>query len=103
MYDMAEGPKVILRIRDAGHFSPTIGCDVAPDAYGDDGCLSGTRLADPTQTFDFIDYHRVWDILNYYETAMFGFYLKRVGEYADDLTAAPFGDDIEAEREGLPE
>ncbi len=102
MYDLSEGPKVIVRIRDAGHFSPTVGCDVAPQLFATDGCDKGTRLADPTVEFDFLDHRRVHDIVNFYEAAHFGRYLKEVPDYAADLVSNPFGDDVELEHENQP-
>lgn len=102
MYDLCEGPKAIVRIRDAGHYSPTVGCEVAPQLFATDGCDRGTRLLDPSVEFEFLDHRRVFDVVNYYETALFGLYLRGATGYVDDLEANPFAADVEVETTGFP-
>ena len=44
----------------------------------------------------------VHEITNFYQTALWGYYLKGVEAYADDLAARPFGDDVMIQVSGMP-
>ena len=89
-YDNSEGARWLLRVIDAGHFSFSNICLLAPD-YGD-GCGEGMRASG--ETFTFLDDQIVHGLTNYYQTALYGFYLKGIDEYADDLRAEPFADHV---------
>jgi dienelactone hydrolase len=92
------GPKMWIDVIDAGHFSFSNGCPLGIGAG--DGCGSGTREnGDP---FTFLPDTRVHAITNFYQTALWGRYLKGVKGYADDLLAQPFGADATIERDGMP-
>lgn len=66
-----------------------------------DGCGEGTR-ADSDEPFAFLDDQIAHDVTTYYETALFGYYLKGVDEYAEDLVAQPFAHDVELEYDRFP-
>jgi len=92
------GPKMLIDVVDAGHFSFSNGC---PLGIGDgDGCGTGTRANG--ETFTFLQDSRVHAITNFYQTALWGYFLKRVPRYADDLLAQPFAADVTIERDGMP-
>lgn len=91
--------KMLVSIKDAGHFSFTNGC---PLGIGDgDGCGSATR-AGTDEAFTFLPDVRVHAITKYYQTAFWGLYLKGVGEYRDDLGAEPFVPDVTLTRDRMP-
>ncbi len=97
-YADSEGPRLILRLVDAGHFSFSDICLLAPK-YGD-GCGSGERLGN-AKPFEFLDWHVAHEITNNYETALFGLYLRGVAAYADDLQQNAYGADLELESDGV--
>jgi predicted dienelactone hydrolase len=98
-YASLTGPKAYITVVDAGHFSFSNGCPFGIGAG--DGCGEGTRLADGS-TFTFIADSRVHEITKYYQTALWGYYLKGIEEYSKDLLAQPFGSDVTIERDGMP-
>jgi hypothetical protein len=90
---------MLISVIDAGHFSFSNGC---PFGIGSgDGCGTATRANG--ETFTFLQDARVHAITNHYQTALYGYYLKGVEEYADDLLAEPFGADVTIQRDGMPE
>lgn len=98
-YQAQNPPKMNVTIADAGHFSFSNGC---PLGLGrGDGCGDGVRLADGT-TFTYIADTRVHEITKFYQTALWGLYLKGVSEYSADLLAEPFTSDTVIQRSGLP-
>ncbi len=98
-YQGHQGPKAILRFTDAGHFSFSNMCLLLPD--NGDGCGTNTRLG-TGETFSFLADTSVHEATNFYQTALYGFYLKGIEQYADDLTAEPFGEFVEIERDQMP-
>ncbi len=98
-YSDSAGARWILRVKDAGHFSFSDMCLLDPN-FGD-GCGEGTR-EDTEETFTFLDDEVAHDLTTYYETALFGYYLKGVDEYADDLVAEPFSDHVDFEYSRFP-
>lgn len=98
-YAALAGPKAYITVVDAGHFSFSNGCPFGIGAG--DGCGEGTRLEDGS-TFTFIPDSRAHEITKYYQTALWGYYLKGVKEYSKDLLAEPFGSDVTIERDGIP-
>ena len=92
------GPKMWISVIDAGHFSFSSGCPLGIGAG--DGCGTGTRMNG--EMFTFLLDSRVHAITNFYQTALWGYYLKRVTRYSDDLLAQPFGADVTIERSGMP-
>jgi predicted dienelactone hydrolase len=97
-YDVVTGPKMLISIIDAGHFSFSNGCPLG--IGGGDGCGTATRATG--ETFTFIEDVRVHAITKHYQTALWGFYLKGVDAYADDLLAEPFAPDVTIQRDGMP-
>jgi len=98
-YSDSAGARWILRVTDAGHFSFSNMCLLDPE-FGD-GCGEGKREGSE-EAFTFLDDQIAHDLTNYYETALFGYYLKGVEEYADDLVAEPFADYVDFEYDGFP-
>lgn len=98
-YEASMGPRWLINLIDAGHFSFSDIC-LLDDQYGD-GCGEGKRLADdsPMTYMDHILAHR---ITNFYQVALFGHYLKRVEGYATDLQGNLFPDDVEFEFDRFP-
>jgi predicted dienelactone hydrolase len=97
-YEAARGPKMLVSITDAGHFSFSNGC---PYGIGNgDGC--GTATRDSGETFTFLPDTRVHEITLFYQTALWGYYLKEIAAYADDLDAEPFPEDVAIQRDGMP-
>jgi predicted dienelactone hydrolase len=97
-YDALNAPKMYLSVIDAGHFSFSNGCPLSIGAG--DGC--GTATRDSGETFTFLEDTRVHEITKFYQTALWGHYLKGVEGYADDLLAEPFGNDVDVQRDGMP-
>ncbi|HMJ13656.1 MAG TPA: hypothetical protein VK524_19700 [Polyangiaceae bacterium] len=98
-YAGATGSKMLVTVKDAGHFSFTNGC---PLGLGDgDGCGTATR-AGSGETFTFLQDTRVHAITKYYQTAFWGLYLKGVKDYGQDLVAEPFSPDVTLSRDGMP-
>jgi len=98
LYASLTGPRMHISVTDAGHFSFSNGCPLGIGAG--DGCGTGTRT--DGSTFTFLEDARVHEITNYYQTALWGLYLKGVSEYRNDLLAEPFAADVTIQRDGLP-
>lgn len=97
-YDMLDAPKMLISVIDAGHFSFSNGC---PLGIGNgDGCGEATRATG--ETFTFLEDTRVHEITKYYQTALWGYYLKGVQDYAADLDAEPFAEDVVIQRSAMP-
>ena len=68
-YQSLAGPKMLISVIDAGHFSFSNGC---PLGIGDgDGCGTGTRANG--ETFTFLLDTSVHEITNFYQTALWGY------------------------------
>jgi dienelactone hydrolase len=97
-YRSLTAPKMWISVIDAGHFSFSNGC---PLGIGNgDGCGTATRASG--ESFTFLVDSRVHEITNFYQTALYGHYLKGVSRYADDLRSEPFSADTTIERERMP-
>lgn len=79
-YGQLPGPRAIVEIPDAGHYSFSFACFTGLGIGNGDGCGFGTRFADGAR-FEFIDSARVFGIVNTYSAALFGRYVKGVGGY----------------------
>jgi dienelactone hydrolase len=98
-YDSLSGPRMLVSVTDAGHFSFSNGC---PFGLGtNDGCGTGTRL-ETGETFTFLEDVRVHEITVFYQAALWGYYLKAVEAYAADLQADPFPEHVTIQRDGMP-
>jgi hypothetical protein len=87
-----------ISVIDAGHFSFSNGCPLGIGSG--DGCGTATRANG--EVFTFLADSRVHQITNFYQTALYGFYLKGVSGYANDLRSEPFSADVTIERERMP-
>jgi dienelactone hydrolase len=97
-YQSLAGPKMLISIIDAGHFSFSNGCPLG--IGNNDGCGTGTRANG--ETFTFLLDSEVHKVTNFYQTALWGYSLKGVSRYAEDLRAEPFSADVTIERDRLP-
>jgi dienelactone hydrolase len=97
-YASLTGPKMYISVTDAGHFSFSNGCPLGIGAG--DGCGAGTRANG--ETFTYLEDKKVHEITKYYQTALWGFYLKGVTAYRDDLLAEPFAANVTITRDGMP-
>jgi len=97
-YASLAAPKMYVSITDAGHFSFSNGCPLGIGAG--DGCGAGTRANG--DSFTYLEDTRVHAITRYYQTALWGLYLKGVAAYGDDLLSEPFAADVAIQRDGIP-
>jgi predicted dienelactone hydrolase len=84
VYDALPGPRWLLEVIDAGHYSFTIACLTGSGLGDGDGCGEGERFADGSE-FTFTDAELVWEIVDAYSVALFGRYLKGIEEYEGTL------------------
>jgi predicted dienelactone hydrolase len=85
-YAEADGPRALVEVPDAGHFSFSFSCYLGLGIGAGDGCGEGTRHADGS-TFEFIESMDVWNLTNTYSAALFGRYLKGIEAYESTLTS----------------
>ena len=88
-YATTQGPKILIEIPDAGHYSPTISCYTGLGIGDTDGCGEGERFADGS-TFEFLEATEVWDLLNFYSVAFFQTYQKNNPGYEPFLRENSF-------------
>jgi hypothetical protein len=98
LYASQTGPRMHVSVVDAGHFSFSNGCPLGIGAG--DGCGEGTRASG--ESFTFLEDRRVHEITNFYQTALWGYYLKGVTAYREELGAEPFSPDVTIQRDGMP-
>jgi predicted dienelactone hydrolase len=86
------GARWLVTLVDGGHFSFSDVCLLNPNFF--DACgAPGQRLSDGS-SFTFLDIERAHAITTYYQTALYGYYLKGDTAYAQELSANPFGSDV---------
>lgn len=93
-YQASSGPRWLASLVDAGHFSFSDVCLLNP-SYTESCATPGTR-ADGS-TFDYLDPDRAHAITSFYQTALYGYYLKGASEYAQDLATNEFDADLRLE------
>jgi predicted dienelactone hydrolase len=84
VYDALPGPRWLLEVIDAGHYSFTISCSTGTGLGDGDGCGEGERFADGSP-FTFTPAEMVWEIVDVYSVALFGRYLKGIEAYESTL------------------
>ncbi len=94
----ATGPKMLVRVVDAGHFSFSNLCLLFP-ALGD-GCGDGTR--ENGETFTYLPDTEVHAATRFFLTALFGRYVKNDERYGADLMQNPFGESVQIEQHSMP-
>jgi hypothetical protein len=52
--------------------------------------------------FTYLEDSRVHEVTRFYQTALWGYYLKGVAEYRADLLAEPFASDVTVRRSDMP-
>lgn len=85
-YDQIPGPRFLAELVDAGHYSFSFACQTGLGIGDRDGCGTGTRFDGSPVTF--LSDLRVWDIVNTYSAALFGRYVKGIGDYDQTLRTA---------------
>jgi predicted dienelactone hydrolase len=83
-YDSLPGPRWLVEVVDAGHYSFTIACLTGTGLGDGDGCEEGERFADDSP-FAFTPAELVWEIVDGYSVALFGRYLKGIEAYEATL------------------
>ena len=86
----SKGPRVLVDILDAGHYSFSDMFQVNP-AYGD-GVGSGERVTTPGEKFEYLGMEQTYEIVNSYSVAFFGLFLKGIEEYRPWLSQNQFGE-----------
>jgi predicted dienelactone hydrolase len=80
VYDVLPGPRWLVEVVDAGHYSFTISCLTGTGLGDGDGCGEAERFADGSP-FTFPPAEEVWEVVDAYSVALFGRYLKGIEEY----------------------
>ena len=94
-YEATKGPKYLVNVLDAGHFSFSDMGQFRPD-FGD-GFGTGKRVTKPDESIDYLDARTVYEITNSYSVAFLGITLKGQEGYRDYLETNHYGDIIEFE------
>lgn len=89
-YAATQGPRYLVEILDAGHFSFSDMFQFKPD-FGD-GVGKGERITKPGEAVEYLDMQTTYDIINSYSTAFFGLFLKQHEGYRDFLKANHFAE-----------
>ncbi|HEY8516817.1 MAG TPA: hypothetical protein VIS07_15015 [Candidatus Binatia bacterium] len=84
-YEELPGPRYLVEVIDAGHYSFSFACATGLGIGDGDGCKTGTRLEDDSPV-TFTDYRRVWNLVDTYSAALFGRYLRGIEAYEATLT-----------------
>ncbi len=84
VYDVLPGPRFLVEIPDAGHYSFTIACLTGTGLGDEDGCGEGRRFG-TGEPFAFTPSEQVWAATNAYSVALFGRYLKGIESYDEAL------------------
>lgn len=101
-FEDSTGPKYLVEIRDAGHFSFSDMFQFRPD-FGD-GVGKGVRITRPDEPIEFLSMDRTYEIANSYSTAFLGVYLmKDEEEYRPFLERNNFPDEIDFQFSGAAE
>ncbi len=91
-FQMANGPAYFVDLKNAGHYTYSNMCELAPD-FGD-GC--GVEEKDGKK-ITFIDPDYAHKLINYYAVSFLGYYLKGEKGYLKYLLRNPNPDEIEFE------
>ncbi len=86
----SQGPRYLVEILDAGHFSFSDMFQFKPNAG--DGVGKGERITKPGEALDYLDMQTTYDIVNSYSTAFFGVYLQQREGYREYLTRNHFAE-----------
>ncbi|MEW6273229.1 MAG: hypothetical protein AB1689_28455 [Thermodesulfobacteriota bacterium] len=83
-YELLPGPRFLVEVIDAGHYSFSFACATGLGIGDGDGCKTGTRLEDGSPV-TFTDHARVWSLVDTYSAALFGRYLRGIEAYEETL------------------
>lgn len=86
----SQGPRYLIEILDAGHFSFSDMFQFKPNIG--DGVGKGERITKPGEPIDYLDMQTTYDIVNSYSTAFFGVFLQDREGYRDYLKANHFAE-----------
>lgn len=92
-YASLPGPRFLAEVIDAGHYSFSFACETGLGIGDGDGCATGTRLEDGSP-LTFLDYRRVWSLVDTYSAALFGRYVRGIAAY-DDVLARNLDPEVE--------
>lgn len=84
VYERLAGPRWLVEIPDAGHYSFSFACFTGLSIGSGDGCGEATRFADGSR-FSFVDSRRVWQLVDAYSAALFGRHLRGITAYDETL------------------
>jgi len=99
VYRRSPPPKLLLEFPDAGHYTFSDACALAPTLFGTgDGCGEGKRLADDS-VFSFLDYEVAQIIQRAYITAFLFSMLKEDPSYLAWLDRDHYGEELLVSRQ----
>ena len=101
-YDALPGPRWLVEVVDAGHYSFTISCLTGTGLGDGDGCGEGERLSNGAP-FAFTPAEEVWDVVDGYSVALFGRYLKGIQAYDETLAENVAPEIVELRSDPRPE
>lgn len=91
-YEESKGPRYLVEIKDAGHFSFT-SVEQYNSEYGN-GIGKGKRITIPDEDVVYLSPEETHGIINSYAAAFWGAYLKRDPRYVAYLNSNRYGDKI---------
>lgn len=92
-YEESTGPKYLVEIKDAGHFSFSDMGQFRPD-FGD-GVGEGKRITRPEEPIKYLSLPRTYEITNAYSVAFLGRYLQGQKEWEPYLKVNHYPDEVE--------
>jgi hypothetical protein len=91
-FEQSRGPRYLIEILDAGHFSFSDMFQINP-TFGN-GIGEGERITRPGERIVFRGMEETYDIINSASVAFFGVYVKDQAGYADALDAHPWDENV---------
>lgn len=92
-YEESKGPRYLVEIKDAGHFTFTDVFQIQKN-FGD-GIGTGVRITKEGEPVTFLSMEKSYDIINSYSVAFFGLHLKEEKEYAEFLAKNHYPQEVE--------
>lgn len=92
-YEESKGPKYLVNVKDAGHFSFSDMFQYRPE-HGD-GVGKGERITKPGEPIEYLSMEKTHEITNSYSTAFLGVYLKGLSGYQAFLSSNQYPGEID--------
>lgn len=92
-FEESKGPKYLVNVKDAGHFSFSDMFQYRPE-HGD-GVGKGERITKPGEPIEYLGMEKTYEITNSYSAAFLGVYLKGQTGYQAFLEKNQFPNEIE--------